>query len=126
MHLSDYVCEIEYAATNVLTMIWWEQSRLAELTAEIKTIGIAVEDAYQRAIWLQDSNDPDDIMMGAGLYFENYFGNEKEMSSKNAEAQTLQNRLTAHRFSVSALSGSLQNRAFHLRTVNWGFVRTGD
>jgi hypothetical protein len=107
MTITDYISEIEFAATNVISVIWSEQTRIAQLSGEIERTRDVVEQTYQRAIAFQESDDADDVMLGVGIYFDNYFGNDKEVFHKTAEVQKLANQLASHKFSISSLSGSL-------------------
>ncbi len=107
MRIINYLSEIKFAASNVISTIWAERNRIEELRAEIKSLSVAVEVNYQRAIALQESEDIDDVAMGAGVYWENYFGDDKQLFHKNEEAQDLESQLALHEFSIASLSGNL-------------------
>jgi hypothetical protein len=111
MRIVDYLSEIEFAASNVISTIWAERNRIEELLAEIKSLSVAVEANYQRALALQESDDIDDVAMGAGVYWENYFGDDKQLFHKNEEALSLEGQLALHEFSIASLSGNLLHYA---------------
>lgn len=127
MTITDYISEIEFAATNVISVIWSEQTRIAELSDEIERIRDVVEQTYQRAIAFQESDDADDVMLGVGIYFENYFGNDKEIFHKTEEVEKLENQLPHtnsrfHRYR-EVYCNSL-NREFQLLMGNYVIVRS--
>src|SRR5689334_11549457 len=105
MRINDYLSEIEFAGNNVIATIWAEHERIDELRAEIKGLSLTVADTYQRAATLQDSDDLDDVMMGAGVYWENYFDGDKRLFHKNEEEQKLADQIDLHEFSRASLSG---------------------
>lgn len=107
MKVVDYLAEVQFAANSVVSAIWAERNRINELNAEIRSLSVAVEANYNRAIALQESDDIDDVAMGAGVYWENYFGDDKRLFHKNEEALDLESQLTLHEFSIASLSGNL-------------------
>ncbi|AOW18410.1 hypothetical protein LPB03_13520 [Polaribacter vadi] len=112
MTLSDYINEIEFAASNVLEAIWTDNKRAEKLKTEIEQEAKIVENEYQRAIALQNyAEDPDDVMLGVGMYWDNYFGADKDVYHKNEKLTDLQQRLTAHEFSIISLCGNLLEHA---------------
>ncbi len=49
-----------------------------------------MESKYQAAFGLQSyAEDPDDVMMGVGRYWENYFGDDKTLYHMSAGEVTL-------------------------------------
>lgn len=107
MPFTNYLQEIEFAAKNVLTTIWAERRNLDDLKAEVSKMGVGVSYEYQRAMALQESDDPDNAMMGVGLYWNNYFGADKEMYHKNEASIDLANRIVIHEFSTASRSGNI-------------------
>ena len=79
MTIDHYVNEIEFASSSLLTVIWSSYSRAEELKAEIEREAAIVPKEYNRALAMQYyAEDPDDVMLGVGRYWENYFGADKQ------------------------------------------------
>lgn len=128
MDMNGYLTEIEYAASNTIDLIWAEHNRITELTAEVAKLGRVVEDNYQRSVTLRDySEDMDDVMAGVGAYWENYFGEDKELFHKSKDLGELQNQVAAHEYSIAALSGSLlQNAKQGISAIHGGLAACPD
>lgn len=112
MRIPDYLSEIEHASVCLIDAIWNEQLKLQELEKEIGKLQPVVESNYRRAIDVQQfAEDPDDVMMGAGMYWDNYFGGDKQLYHTDKNRQKLANKVTSHAFSVASLSASLLQHA---------------
>jgi len=102
-----YVREIERAATTVLNTLWAEVKRFELLDAEIKKLEMVVNHNYQQAQAWQESEDPEDVAMGAGIYWQTYFDEDKERHHKSQDKGQLEQQITVHRFSMDSMAGSL-------------------
>ena len=112
MTLLDYITEIEFAASKVLEAIWTDNERAEKLKTEIEKEAQIVENEYKGAIALQNYvEDPDDVMLSVGMYWDNYFGKDKEVYHKNEKLKDLQQRLTTQEFSIISLCGNLLEHA---------------
>jgi hypothetical protein len=112
MTLSDYITEIEFAVSKILEAIWSDNERAEKLKFEIKKEAKIVENECQTFFALPNyEEDPDDVMLGAGMYWDNYFGKDKEVYHKNKKLKDLQQRLTANKFSIISLCGNLLEHA---------------
>lgn len=112
MRIADYLSEIEHAATSLIDIIWSEQLKLHEIEVEIGNLQPVVEDNYRRALDIQHfAEDPDDVMMGVGMYWDNYFGEDKHLYHTDMKRQELANKVTSHAFSVTSLSAALLQHA---------------
>ncbi|MEQ8819807.1 MAG: hypothetical protein RLY93_06150 [Sumerlaeia bacterium] len=108
MDMRSFLVEMKYASEGLIEKIWHEHNALAELNRQIRVLSRRVESEYQAAIGLQRyAEDPDDVMMGVGRYWENYFGDDKTLHHMSAGEVTLREKLQSHGFSISQLSGSL-------------------
>jgi hypothetical protein len=70
-----------------------------------------------------NAEDPDDVAMATGMYWENYFGDDKERYYKDKDREKLIEEIAAHAFSVGSIAGSLlqyESRAFHFATEEKG------
>lgn len=112
MNIADYLNEIEHASTSLLQTIWDEHTRIGQIEDQITNLAPVVEDNYRRAQSVQQfAEDSDDVMMGVGMYWENYFGADKELYHKDQDRQQLVNQIATHSFSVASLAGSLLQHA---------------
>lgn len=107
MKIGLYVQEIEHAATTILNTLWTEVKRFEELDAEIKKLEKVVKHNYQQARAWQESEDPEDVAMGAGIYWQTYFDEDKERHHKSQDKEQLEQQITVHRFSMGSMAGSL-------------------
>ena len=108
MKMGDYLLEIEYATTNLIAIIWKERERLRNLETEVASLTERAEDNYRRAEFVaMNAEDPDDVAMATGMYWENYFGDDKERYYKDKDREKLIEEIAAHAFSVGSIAGSL-------------------
>jgi hypothetical protein len=108
MTINDYLLEMEFVTKDLISKIWDERTKLSELEIEIKKLELIVSSNYQRAesIWM-NAEDPDDVAMGAGVYWENYFGDDKDLHHKKLSSLNLSQQVDLHQFAIAQLSGSL-------------------
>lgn len=112
MKIEDYLKETEYASQNLLNIIWDDFERANDLKNEIQKETPMVHNEYNRAIAMQMySEDPDDIMLGVGMYWDNYFGADKDLYQKNEKLNSLISMLAARELSLTTLSGNLLDNA---------------
>ena len=108
MAMGDYLAEIEFAATHLLSIIWEERNRLRELEAEVASLTRLDEGNYRRAEFVaMNAEDPDDVAMAAGMYWENYFGDNKDRYYKDKDREKLVEQIAAHALSIGSLAGAL-------------------
>jgi len=108
MTIQEYLAEIEYAAGNLISIIWEERKRLQAMEMELERLTPLVKENYLRAESVAlNAQDFDDDAMAVGMYWENYFGDDKERHAKTNEREKLAQQVAAHTFSASALAGSL-------------------
>jgi hypothetical protein len=106
MDMPTYISEIEYAATDNIDVIWRESQEADSLESELKSLTQQTEYDYKRAESIALMDD-DDEGIATGLYWETYFGVDKERHSKEKEVQTVAERIATHRKSVAAVAGSV-------------------
>lgn len=112
MRIANYLSEIEHAATSLIDAIWSEQLALNDLEDEVKNLKPVVVENYRRALNIQHfGEDPDDVMMGVGMYWDNYFGEDKRLYHTDMQRQELANKVVAHAFSIASLSAALLQHA---------------
>ena len=108
MKLEDYLDEIKYAVSRVIESIWHERVEAAALREEIDRLRKVAEENYSKAQYIQETaEDPDDVMLGVGIHWDTYFGEDKQQYYKTEELSVLVEKLATRDFSVSSLAGSL-------------------
>jgi len=108
MTLTDYLTEIEYAATQVIASLWHERHEADVLRDQIEALRNVAEENYSRAEFIQQyAEDADDMMLGVGIYWETYFGEDKDQHYKSEDLKALENRLATREFSFASLAGTL-------------------
>jgi hypothetical protein len=108
MKLADYLREIEYAGTRVIDAIWHEREEADTLRKEIEALRNGAAENYSRARHIQETaEDADDVMLGVGIHWDTYFGEDKDQHYKTKDLESLEVRLKTREFSVSSLSGTL-------------------
>ncbi|MGR2680284.1 hypothetical protein [Chromobacterium haemolyticum] len=106
--MSDYLLEIEFAASRIIEAIWVENNKLGALEAEIAKLRKVVEDNYRCAEYMaRFAEDPDDVAAATGMYWDNYFGEDKEQFHMEQDRSALVAQIAVHAFSVQSLSTSL-------------------
>ncbi|WP_153116553.1 hypothetical protein [Rhodocyclus tenuis] len=121
MTLTDYLNEIEYAVTRVIESLWHEHDESERLRKEIEELRKVVADNYQRAQFIQqNAEDEDDLMLGVGIHWDTYFGEDKEQYYKSKDLDALEARLASREFSFSSLAGTLLQYAKQGLSASFG------
>ncbi len=108
MTLADYLNEMEYAVNRVTESLWHEHEEAERLRKEIEELQKAAADNYQRAQFIQqNAEDADDLILGVGIHWDTYFGEDKEQYYKSKDLAALEASLASREFSFSALAGTL-------------------
>lgn len=121
MTLADYLNELEYAVSRVIESLWHEHDQAERLGKEIEELQKVAAESYQRAQFIQqNAEDADDLMLGVGIYWDTYFGEDKEQHYKSKDLNVLQARLTSREFSLSSLAGTLLQYAKQGLSASFG------
>jgi len=121
MTLADYLNEMEYAVTRVIESLWHEHNEADVLRKEIDALQKVTEDNYERAQHIQqNAEDADDVMLGVGLYWDTYFGEDKDQHYKSKDLVELKARLASREFSFSSLAGTLLQYAKQGLSASFG------
>lgn len=107
MDITAYLAEIEHAAREAIALVWAEHREVEELRGLVDRLTHEMEDGYRRAAAWSDSDDPDDVMLGAGIHWETYFGADKQRHGAQGELDIAADRLAAREFSRASMAGSL-------------------
>lgn len=125
MKIYSYLQEIQHAVEILIGEIHREGKQLKALQAELTQLTDATERSYQRAEFLAINPDLDDDGFGTTIYWDTYFGPDKQRYHKTAEVEDAKQKLEAHRFSISALAGSLLQYAKQGIALHFGKERKG-
>jgi hypothetical protein len=120
MKLSDYLKEIQHAVELIISEIYREYELIEILEAELIPLMSATKDGYNRSNFLAMNPDLDDEGLGTMILYDTYFGADKERHYKTIELERAKQKLAAHRFSISALAGSLLQYAKQGITLRYG------
>ncbi len=125
MKIPAYLNEIQHAVATVITEIHGEIANLKSLRQDLAKLTAATENGYRRVDFLAMNPDLDDDFMGTAFYWDTYFGVDKDRFHKNIETETAAQRVAAHEFSISALSGSLLQFGKQGISLRFGRKRVG-
>lgn len=126
MTIEQYLTEIEFAISKLMEAIWDDYEKAEGLKREIQALQGKVKSEYDRAIAMQQfAEDPDDLMAGVGRYWENYFGDDKELYHKDKNLNDLTKQLSTREFSINCLASDIIQHAkqglsiVYGSTANW-------
>ena len=105
--MRSYLHEIEHAASETLRLVWFEHQQMEELKAKIASTTAEVEDAAQRLEWLRMNPAMDDDNLSTAIYWDTYFGPEKERYYAEKSRPELESLIALRSFSTASQSGSL-------------------
>jgi hypothetical protein len=93
-------------------LIWEEHNRLAELENRLASLSRVADNNYRRAQAIQlDVETAEDVMHGVGMYWDTYFGEDREVYYGKKDKGKLENQILAHAFSTNSLAGNLLQHA---------------
>jgi hypothetical protein len=107
MRMTEYLKEIEHAATETLRLVWSEQEQYEALEAKLAALGAEITDTHERVAWLQANPDFDDDLPSTAMHWESYFGPEKEAFHADSEKRSIEALIAARRFSTDTQSGNI-------------------
>lgn len=121
MNLSDYLNEMEYAVSRVIESLWHEHGEAKVLRAEVDKLQRVAAENYERAHFIQqNAEDADDLMLGVGMHWDTYFGEDKDQHYKSKDLATLEASLALREFSLSSLAGTLLQYAKQGLSASFG------
>ena len=107
MKMTEYLEEIEHAATETLRLVWSEEERYEVLEAKLAALVAQIQDTGERIAWLQANPDLDDDFQPTAMHWESYFGSEKEAFHADVEKLSLEVLIAARKFSTDAQGGNI-------------------
>lgn len=125
MDLFEYLTEIRHAVETIIGEIHHEHELVETLQAELKRLTYATEEGYRQSEFLAMNPELDDDGLGTAIYWDTYFGADKERYHKTAEVDMAAQRLEAHKLSTAALAGSLLQFAKQGISLRYGKERIG-
>jgi hypothetical protein len=120
MDMPTYLAEIQHAASNLFPMVWAEADTVVRLETELSPLAEAVEREYRDIEHLAEMYGDDEDGLLTMRHWDNYFGPDKDRHYKNKELEEAILRLETHRFSISALAGSILQFAKQGLSVVYG------
>lgn len=125
MKIPNYLKEIDHAVRTVISEIHDETAQLEALRIDLSKLTAATNEGYHRADFLAMNPDLDEDFLGTAIYWDTYFGVDKERFHKNIETESAAQRVAAHEFSISALSGNLLQYGKQGISLHFGKKRIG-
>jgi hypothetical protein len=125
MDISDYLNEIQHAVEVIIGEIYREDDEVEALKIELAKLNTATNAGYDRAKSLALNPDLDDEGLGTLVYYETYFGPDKERFDKQNETDNSVLKLQAHEFSIGALSGNILQYAKQGISLKYGKYGAG-
>ncbi|MBS0382007.1 MAG: hypothetical protein JSR56_06200 [Proteobacteria bacterium] len=108
MTMTEYLEATDYAARWLLEAIWHEEAEIEALSAQVTALERQVQAEYVRAQNIIDhAEDPDDVMLGVGRHWENYFGLDREHHGQQQELDSLLAARKARVLALGSLASSL-------------------
>lgn len=112
LSMPQFLAEIEFAVTHALTAVWEDHSEAHRLFHQLERLRTATDAGYHRADAIGlNAEDPDDVAMSAGAYWETYFGVDKDRHASQAEFDEVDARFAIRQFSVEATAGAVLQHA---------------
>jgi len=125
VEISEYVLEIQHAVSTVVAEIHREHDQLIAAADDLEKLKGQTESGYRQVEQLVADPDLDDDGLATMIYWDTYFGSDKERFHKDAEVIKLGERVAAKNFSISALAGSLLQYAKQGIALRFGKNREG-
>jgi hypothetical protein len=105
--MQGYLAEIRPAVELLLPGIWAERGQLAELRTEVERLYSTMVGNYAQVDAIVSSDIPDDDGIATALYWDTYFGEDKEHHHKSIDLKELEEKVQARTFAADALAGTL-------------------
>jgi hypothetical protein len=108
MDMATYLSEIEHAATNMIDSIRADYNQIVELQSKKKESGAEMEQCYRQVDRiLSDPHITDNDGIATGLYWETYFGADKEHHDVSVTLNDVAALIQVRSFSTNSQSGTL-------------------
>lgn len=110
----DFLKQSKYATEPVIDLIWGEKELLNNLQRDLTRLIAEAENGYRRAApnpadtpFDPDFDGPDDVMARTGIYWDTYFGADRESYIVTEEIVKLDQSVELKKFSTQLLSSAL-------------------
>lgn len=107
MRIRDYMPEIRPAVEVVIGEIHAERKILGEAEGRLARLTTETEDGYRNVEFLRMNPEFDDDFLGTAIYWDTYFGPDKDRHHANIEVETIKAQIQVKAFSLSALGGTI-------------------
>lgn len=106
MDMPTYLAEVQHAVSSLITLIWAEHDAVEQAMGQLDKLTAATNRDYDRVDFIV-RNDLDDDGIGTSLYWDTYFGVDKERYHAAEDVSGLEGVRDARRQSRAAMSGAL-------------------
>ena len=107
MRIRDYMSEIRPAVEVVIGEIHAERQALDNAEEKLSRLTKETEAGYRKVEFLQMNPELDDDFLGTAIYWDTYFGPDKDRWHANIEVEKIEEQIQVKAFSLSALGGTL-------------------
>jgi hypothetical protein len=107
MQISVYLGEMEHAIRHVLGEVYRERDVAEQLGDKVRNNTAAMEHGYRQAESLAMDPDLDDEGLSTAIYWETYFGADKDRHDDQIDLDEVKQRIEVRKFSTVALAASV-------------------
>lgn len=105
MDMKTWLAEAAHAVGSLIPLVWAEHKAVAEAAEKLAVFEAATERGYRDAAAFMDELDDDGL--ATGIYWETYFGADKERHYAAYDLDSLRTTLDARGASRGAMSGAI-------------------
>lgn len=105
MDVKTWLAEAAHAVRSLISLVWAEHKAVAEAAEKLAILEAAAERGYRDAAAF--TNDLDDDSLATGIYWETYFGPDKERHHAADGLNSLRTTLDARGASRGAMAGAI-------------------
>lgn len=105
MNMNSYLIDMKNAVEPLIGLVWKDHAAVKSAEAKLRKLEQETRRGYERA--QSFANDDDDDGLGTAIYWETYFGADKERFQAQENLDDLQASVAVYDFSRSALSSAL-------------------
>jgi hypothetical protein len=107
MDMVTYLSEIEHAVSTLIDALWIDVDKLKIQSENTAKLERQADAGYSRSQFFALNPDLDDEGLGTAIYWDTYFGADKERYHSSTVEDQLKARIQTIEFSNGALAGSI-------------------
>lgn len=120
MNVDQFFADTSYAIDSIFSISFYEHQRLEVLNSELSPLESATHEGYSRASFLALNPDLDDDNLSTAIYYDTYFGVDKQRYEKAQQLDAQMDRIKSLEFSIGILSSSILQYAVHALKIRFG------